>query len=90
MFAVPSFKQAQQAEGNVFCQARRINGFQCTLTVWENRDDMLKFMRSGSHAKAMRAFSSLATGKTHGYESKIVPTWDQAFELLQKHGKSYT
>ena len=90
MFAIPSFKQAQQASGILFCQVKRIKGFQCTLTVWERRDDMLNFMRSGSHAKAMRVFSSLATGKTYGYESNSVPTWVEAFDLLQQHGKNYT
>ncbi len=87
--AIPSFRQAQTAEGNTFAQVKRINGFQCTLSAWNSRDDMLKFMRSGVHLKAMKSFHKIATGRTYGYEADIIPTWEEAFDLLQKNGKNY-
>ena len=34
---------------------------------------MLAFMRSGIHLKAMKAFHSIATGRTYGYESDAIP-----------------
>jgi hypothetical protein len=87
--AIPSFEQARKAKGIHFCEVKRIKGYQCTLTAWESRDVMLDFMRSGVHLKAMKAFHRIATGRTFGYESETIPTWNEAFELLQEKGKNY-
>lgn len=87
--AIPAFRQAQSAEGNTYAQVKRINGFQCTLSAWNSRDEMLKFMRSGVHLKAMKSFHKIATGRTFGFEADTIPTWDEAFDLLQKKGKNY-
>ncbi len=87
--AIPSFNQANKAKGIQFCQVKRIKGYQCTLTAWESREDMLNFMRSGVHLKAMQAFHKIATGRTHGFESESIPTWTEAFDLLQEKGKDY-
>ena len=89
LLAIPSFNQARKAEGIHFCEVKRIKGFQCTLTAWESREDMLQFMRSGAHLKAMQSFHKIATGKTFGYESTSIPTWLEAFILLQEKGKEY-
>jgi hypothetical protein len=89
ILAIPSFTQAKSADGNLLCEVKRINGFQCTLTAWESRPQMLDFMRSGKHLKAMKSFHKIATGKTFGYESDTIPIWTEAFDLLQKNGKSY-
>ena len=87
--AIPTFRQAQTAKGNLYRAVKKVNGFQCTITAWENRDVMLDFMRSGAHLKAMKAFNSIATGKTYGYESETLPSWNEAFEILQEKGKKY-
>jgi hypothetical protein len=89
MFAIPSFNQAKNAIGILHCETKRIQGNQCTLTAWKSRDHMLQFMRSGVHLKAMKSFHKIATGKTHGFVSDTIPTWNDAFELLQKNGKQY-
>ena len=83
--AIPSFAQAQTANGILFSQVKRKGGFQCTLTAWESRDHMLHFMRSGAHLKAMKAFHQIATGRTYGYESDQIPTWESAYsDLINK------
>ncbi|MFM6951842.1 MAG: hypothetical protein ACKOXR_01705 [Bacteroidota bacterium] len=87
--AIPSFAQAQTAPGILFSQVKRIQGYQCTLTAWESRDQMLVFMRSGVHLKAMKSFHKIATGKTYGYESEVIPSWTEAFEALSNNGKNY-
>jgi len=87
--AIPSFKQAITAKGNLHCSAKRIKGYQCTVTSWESRDMMLEFMRSGAHLKAMKAFHSIATGKTYGYETDKLPDWKEAFSILESKGKQY-
>jgi hypothetical protein len=88
-FAIPSFELAKKAKGIQFCEVKRIQGHHCTLTVWESRDTMLEFMRSGVHLKAMKSFHRIATGRTFGYESESIPTWAEAFKLLQEKGKNY-
>lgn len=87
--AIPSFTEAKTAKGNLHSDVKKINGYQCTLTAWENREMMLVFMKNGTHLKAMKAFSSIATGKTFGYESDTIPTWEEAFSLLESKGKNY-
>jgi hypothetical protein len=87
--AIPTFRQAQTAKGNLYRAVKRVNGYQCTITAWEHREIMLEFMRSGAHLKAMKAFHSIATGKTYGYESDAIPTWDEAFAIIESKGKSY-
>jgi len=66
-----------------------MHGYQCTVSAWESREVMLEFMRSGVHLKAMKAFNSIATGRTYGYESESIPSWDEAYILLQEKGKDY-
>ena len=46
-------------------------------------------MRSGAHLKAMKSFHRIATGRTYGFEATQLPTWEEAFTLLQEKGKMY-
>jgi hypothetical protein len=62
--AIPSFNQAKSAPGNLFCEVKKINGFQFTLTAWESRELMMEYLRGGTHIKAMKAFKDIATGKS--------------------------
>ena len=54
--------------------------------AWESREIMLKYLRSGAHLKAMKAFKQIATGPTYGYESESIPSWDEAYALLTEKG----
>jgi hypothetical protein len=87
--AIPCFRLAQKSKGNVFCETKKISGFQCTLTAWETKEDMLRFVHSEMHLKAMRAFNSIATGRTYGQECEAIPNWEEAFQMLQEKGKEY-
>lgn len=87
--AIPSFVEAKSAKGNLYSAVKKINGFQCTLSAWESRDAMLVFMKNGVHLKAMKSFHSIATGRTYGYESDTIPSWEEAYELLESKGKNY-
>ncbi len=89
MLAIPTFRQAQTAAGNKHHSVKNIQGYQCTLTSWENKDAMLAFMRSGPHLKAMKAFHKIATGRTYGYESDTIPSWEEAYKLLEEKGRWY-
>jgi hypothetical protein len=87
--AIPSFRQAKTAKGNLHSDVKRIKGYQCTVTAWEDRESMLAFLHQGPHLKAMKSFRRIATGKTYGFESDVIPTWEHAFVLLQEMGKEY-
>ncbi len=80
-----------QAQRDPKCElaiARQINGIAHTITVWNNRKDMLAFLTSGSHRKAMRVFSKIGTGYGFGIESDIVPSWEEAHQLWLARGVS--
>jgi len=54
-----------------------------TLTSWRSKDDMLRFMRNGAHAAAMKNSISFAKKITaHGYEADHLPSWEEAIKLL--------
>ena len=89
MLAIPTFRQAQTAAGNKHHSVKNVQGYQCTLTAWENKDAMLAFMRSGPHLKAMKSFHKIATGRTYGYESETIPSWEEAYKLLEEKGRWY-
>ena len=87
--AVASMRQAKRSEGNLFAEARTINGIRHTLTVWETETAMRRFLYRGPHREAIKAFPSLATGKTFGYVTDAPPDWDQVHQMWQDRGKTY-
>jgi hypothetical protein len=85
--AVPSMMQAEAAPGNVFANARQVGSVHHTLTIWDDKMAMRRFMMSGAHVKAMKSFDSFATGTVYGYESDNIPTWEEAIQLLTEKGR---
>lgn len=82
-YAVPAMIQAKQAPGNISAEGKYINGIHHTLSVWDDRKSMLNYMRSGNHVQAMKVFDDIATGKTYGYESDVIPTWEEVQHLYE-------
>ncbi len=87
--AVASKIQSEKAPGILHSDVKRINGIQHTLTAWENREAMKKFIYSGPHAQAIRVFRKIATGKTFGFEATKLPTWEEVHALWNEHGQDY-
>lgn len=87
--AIQSYRQAQRAPGIRSVEVRNVKGYQHTLTVWHSRRDMLNFMRSGAHLKAIRAFRDIATGRTWGDDVETRPSWDEALAQWRNHGRDY-
>lgn len=77
-FAIQSTNQARRADGNISVDVRAINGVQHTITMWESRQKMLKFMMSGAHKKAMKISHLFDDLYSYGYESDTRPSWDEA------------
>ena len=84
---MPSFTAARKANGNFFCDAKKINGYHHTLTVWENKSKMIDYLNGKHHALAMKNFRSIGTGSVHGYEDKILPCWDDAIKKWKENFK---
>ncbi len=87
--AVPSAIQAQSAAGIVEARTTSRNGIQHTLTVWEDRNFMLQYLRAGAHLEAMKVTSQVSEPggtKVYGYESDSIPTWEEALQLWETHG----
>lgn len=87
--AIPSLNQAKYAEGNISADVKKIDGVYHTLSVWESEEKMRDFLYSGTHLKAIQAFSKIALGKTFGHTTNIVPLWDEVHLLWLDHGSSY-
>lgn len=85
--AVRSMRQAQAAKGNLFADARRIDGVHHTLTVWTSRDAMRAYLVAGAHLEAMKAFGDIGEGTTAGYTADGVPTWGAALAVLEADGR---
>ncbi len=87
--AVPSLGQARRAKGNIRTEVRTINGVHHTLTVWENEAAMSAFLYRGAHRRAIKAFGKIATGKTFGFATDRVPSWDDVHGLWLERGRDY-
>jgi hypothetical protein len=89
MLAIPSFRAAQTAEGNLFCEVKEVDGYKHTLTAWKDRNNMMEYIHGPIHTKAMKEFNSIATGSTYGFESNKIPSWQEALELWKTNYKEY-
>lgn len=87
--AAPSLTQAKRSDGNLHVAVGTINGVHHTLSAWTSRDALNAFLYSGAHAKAIRAFPAIATGKTFGYESDTIPDWETVHRIWLDHGRDY-
>ena len=87
--AIRSFRQVKASEGNISAEVKAINGVQHTLTVWDSERAMRRFLYQGAHKEAIKAFPDIATGKTFGFETDRVPSWDEVPTLWAEHGREY-
>ncbi len=87
--ALRSMAQARRAPGNISSDARTINGVQHTVSVWTDKAAMRRFLVSGAHAQAMRAFPAIASGSTFGFEADAPPAWDDVHQLWLENGVAY-
>ncbi len=85
--ALRSMAQARRAAGNLRVDARTIGGVHHTLSVWTDEPAMRTFLVAGAHLQAMRAFRSIATGKTLGFTTTQVPDWETVRDLWARTGK---
>ncbi len=59
-----------------------------TLSIWENRKDMLEFSRSGDHAKAVKNARRIASEiRIYEMEGNEFPNWKTAKSLVNEKGK---
>jgi hypothetical protein len=85
--ATRAMAQAKQSAGLIRVEARMINGVHHTLSVWEDESSMRKFLVSGVHLQAMRAFKHIATGKTVGFTTPNPPQWSQVHDIWIQDGR---
>ncbi len=76
--AIRSMAQARKAPGNLSAQTRTVEGVHHTLSLWTDEQAMRRFLVSGAHRGAMKAFRAIATGRTLGYTTDQPPEWDAA------------
>ncbi len=73
------------------CKAYKSTGLwttHYTLSLWESREDMQAFARSGAHLEAMKQSAKIAKEiKTLAIEVSALPNWEEAKERLSNEGK---
>jgi len=85
--AIGAMEQARQSSGLIRAEARTINGVHHTMSIWDNESSMRKFLVTGAHLKAMRAFKHIATGKTVGFITINPPEWSQVHDIWIHDGR---
>jgi quinol monooxygenase YgiN len=73
--------QARAAPGNLSAEARFIDGYNLTLSSWIDQAAMRRYLTSGAHLAAMRAFHSFATGRSIGFSAAATPDWAEAHAI---------
>ena len=89
-YAVRAFGEARRSPGNLSVEARRVAGVHHTLSVWESEAAMRAFLPMPAHKAAMRAFPLIATGRTMGFQTDRIPSWDEALEIWARDAKDYS
>jgi hypothetical protein len=85
--AIGAMTQARAALGNLSAEARLIDGTHHTVSVWQDRDMMQRYLRSGAHVRAMRVFPKIATGSVAGFLASHPPSWADVPALLRDQGR---
>lgn len=85
--AIGAMTQARAALGNLGAEARLIDGTHHTVSLWQNREMMLRYLRSGAHLRAMRVFPKIATGSVAGFYAPHAPAWADVPALLRNQGR---
>lgn len=74
------------------CKVYKKRGFwtkHYTMTLWNNEGEIKEFAQSGAHLDAMKTSNQIAKEiKTITIDTKELPNWKKAKELLEK-GKVY-
>lgn len=77
--------------GNTPCVGYRARGIwrkHFTMTLWENREDMAAFARSGAHQKSMAASAGMALEiRTLVIEADELPDWPTAKARVLAEGR---
>lgn len=84
--AFASYGQANKSRGIISTESWPEKGrVFCTLTLWESKEDMIRFRNSGAHLKAMKISRKLGEGITHGWATEKLPGRKEALERLYAH-----
>ena len=87
-YAPKSVTQAKNADGIVKAETTYRNGIHHTLSIWENKESMQKYFRSGSHKEAVTRSKEMSSFvKVYGYGSDEIPTMDSAIKLWEEKGR---
>lgn len=87
ILSAKALKIAKQLKATT-CREFRKRGFwttHYTMTLWENEAELKAFAKSGVHLEAMKKSGEIAKEIwTYTYDSDQLPTWNEAFKLLEK------
>lgn len=84
-----SLPEARKTPGNRSAVTRSVDGWQHTLTVWDDRAAMRRFLASAAHRQAVGVSGRIGTTRTCSYEADHAPDWDEALAHWREHGRDH-
>jgi hypothetical protein len=82
-----ALRQARRAPGNIQTSACMSQGVHHTMTVWADEAAMRRFLVSGAHLQAMKAYRGLGSGRTLGLTLARAPEWPEALALWRTRSR---
>lgn len=83
-----AYHAALKAEGNVYSTTFSKDGVQHTITVWESKAAMQKFMRGEAHMTCMKNLSAVSSyAKAHGFFADEMPPAEEAIKKWKFEGR---
>jgi hypothetical protein len=87
-YSTPAFRAAARADGIVHTSGLSYKDAHMTLSVWESKNSMSKFMRGKEHIAAMKVLKDVSSyGKIHGYFGDSIPSSEEAIAAWKKDGR---
>jgi hypothetical protein len=85
--AVRSYRACMATDGVMATQLAPKRFTYSTMTQWRDKSAMLAFINHPHHVKAMRWSKGKTLGKVYHYESDALPSWAEAYDMLERLGR---
>lgn len=88
-YGVPTMQSAIDSALKVDHQNYFASRLHLTLSVWPSKEASLRYVVGPLHKGAIAIKDQIGRdGRVYGYETDTIPTWDEAYYLLEKHGRN--
>ena len=81
-------RQTKNQKGFIQMKNTGFGYYHYTLSIWETKEDVKNFSKSGAHLEAMKESKAIATEiGIYTYDTDKIPNWNEAKELVKEKGR---